>query len=156
MSSLVSRLAFLSCFALSASSLTLHSDFVGNKLKLFISQNVNVKRQTLVMRKQKASDKRTSRLQKGLTEISSLSSISNESSKPAFPHLGAITASPMATATWDYKSIDPMISSTKDTAGRGRARKRAQVYSGLAAYHSEFLNLLTAEYRAEVSNSIAS
>ena len=34
--------------------------------------------------------------------------------------------------------------------GRGRSRKRSQLYSRLATYNNDFVALLTAEYRAEV------
>jgi len=91
-----------------ASTLKLKS-FVGNGIVFYSNSKIN-NRMTIVMRKQKASDKRTSRLQKGL----------------------------------EFERL-----------GRGRARKRAQLYLSLASYHAEFLNLLTEEYRAEVSSSFS-
>jgi hypothetical protein len=126
--------------------------FVGNGILSFSSNGIK-NRMTIVMRKQKASDKRTSRLQKGLEfeRLSSFAAISTSKGTTPFP---IVTSSPMATATWNYKTIDP-TNINKESAGRGRARKRAQLYSSLASYHTEFLNLLTEEYRAEVSSNFS-
>ncbi len=144
----------LVCWSLlpSASPLRLKS-FVGNDILSSLASGKN-NRMRIVMRKQKASDKRTSRLQKGLEfeHLSSFAAISPSKGTTPFP---VVTSSPMATATWNYKTIDPS-NSNKESLGRGRARKRAQFYSSLASYHTEFLNLLTEEYRAEVSSSFAS
>jgi hypothetical protein len=143
-------LAFWTLFP-SAATLKLHS-FFGSSILPVTTDRIR-QRMTIVMRKQKASDKRTSRLQKGLEGeyLSSFFAISTKGSTPSPRNTGVVTSSPMATSMWDYKTIDP-ISINKESAGRGRARKRAQFYSSLAAYHSEFLNLLTEEYRAEVSS----
>jgi hypothetical protein len=134
-----------------ASTLKLKS-FVGNGIVFYSNSKIN-NRMTIVMRKQKASDKRTSRLQKGLEfeRLSSFAAISTSKGTTPFP---IVTSSPMATATWNYKTIDP-TNTNKESAGRGRARKRAQLYLSLASYHAEFLNLLTEEYRAEVSSSFS-
>ena len=161
MKGLVSILAFVLFYPSNVSSLKLpSSSFCGANFPSQLQQDGERRTiDTLVMRKQKASDKRTRRLQKGaFEEVSSYSSISSSSSSvgiPPFPPRAGITASPMATANWDYKTISSIdvvvVATVKETAGRGRARKRSQVYSSLASYHTEFLNLLTAEYRAEVS-----
>jgi hypothetical protein len=124
----------------------------------------------LVMRKQKASDRRTRRMQRGLVdtpttsgaELLSLSSSSSYGSTTA-TLAPAVTTSPMDRAAWKHKTVKPnrnafpnqlaqleQLSQQPPPGGRGRARKRAEVYSALATYHSEFLNLLTEEYRAEV------
>lgn len=134
-----------------AASLRLHSISDNSGAK----HGANHRIMTIVMRKQKASDKRTTRLQKGLEfeHLSSFAAISTSKGTTPFPQIsGVVTSSPMTTATWDYKSIDlTSVTALKESAGRGRARKRAQLYSGLAAYHTEFMSLLTEEYRAEVS-----
>jgi hypothetical protein len=143
-------LAFWTLFP-SAATLKLHSFFGSNILP--VTKDRVRQRMTIVMRKQKASDKRTSRLQKGIEGeyLSSFFAISTKGSTPSPHNTGVVTSSPMATAMWDYKTIDP-IRINKENAGRGRARKRTQFYSSLAAYHTEFLNLLTEEYKAEVSS----
>jgi len=101
----------------------------------------------LTMRKQKASDKRTRRLQRGEQDTvgyaTDLLGISQE---------GASPLSPMDTASWKQKSVNmssgPKVSASK---GRGRSRKRSRLYNTLSAYHSTFLYLLTSEFRAEES-----
>ena len=62
-----------------------------------------------------------------------------------------ITTVPMT--QWNYKSRgnarQPQIRKEK-SGGRGRSRKRSTLYHSLSSYHSKYLNLLTAEYKAEV------
>lgn len=66
-----------------------------------------------------------------------------------------MTSSPMAAATWQHKSVDRKVRNAfprnegAACGGRGRSRKRSELYNGLASYNNEFLNLLAAEYRAE-------
>lgn len=154
-------ITWISCFTQNALSLRMSfsSNFAGSKLIHHDCGNSKQDQTTLlVMRKQKASDKRTSRLQRGLIdEISSLgaSTLTSMPMYPAEPLVG-VTKSPMANAIWNHKSVsnrnafpDSRPTQQVSTGGRGRARKRAEVYSSLANYHSEFLAMLTAEYRAE-------
>lgn len=100
----------------------------------------------LVMRKQKASDKRTRRLQReGL-------SIATSQEIPSIPSSTTLTQNPMADAVWNHKTVRASrIPFQRNPGGRGRSRKRSNVYDSLSTYHGEFLNLLTAEYQAEVS-----
>ena len=91
----------------------------------------------LTMRKQKASDKRTRRSQRGEVLESDLSSKSN------------LRSSPIGKA-WQYKSVDMRSPSNTVGYGRGRSRKRSQVYNNLSSYHSHFLDLITQEFLAEV------
>ena len=62
-----------------------------------------------------------------------------------------ITSTPMETAEWRYKQrgVTPI---REKTGGRGRSRKRATLYNSLSSYHNKFLQLLTAEYKSEVSS----
>ena len=95
----------------------------------------------LVMRKQKASDKRTRRQQLGGNE---------ENAEDKFR---ALTQSPMQQrGQWNDKGKVPVVSSsrTPTSGGRGRSRKRSTLYSTLSFYHDKFLTLLTHEYKSEV------
>lgn len=101
------------------------------------------------MRKQKASDRRTRRMQRGSEEIVQdliRDNLLRES----------VTSSPMASAgPWNQKRKgehqDPNSVVLKEkTGGRGRSRKRSVLYTSLSSYHNKFLQLLTAEYLAEV------
>jgi len=95
---------------------------------------------TLTMRKQKASDRRTRRLQRGGEEL--IQEVMQQNLR--------VTQSPMdQTGQWRNKKKPVRIS--EKTGGRGRARKRATLYNSLSGYHNRFLQLLTKEYRAEVS-----
>jgi hypothetical protein len=115
---------------------------------------------TLYMRKQKASDKRTRRLQRGGEGMTVLNTLSSSS----------ITQSPMEKAgLWKVKELSPTITKTAaapppptttakvfgappagGSGGRGRSRKRSTLYTSTSFYHDKFLHLLTAEYQAEV------
>ena len=160
-------LAATTAFLSRPSSVEAWSSFHGSSLRLenaSASANRNQRshpsgagrRGILHMRKQKASDKRTRRLQRSgaLLEEGSLGS--------APVPLGS-TASPMDAAAWKQRKIRnafPSASSASGTTGtssdapvnrgRGRSRKRSQLYSRLATYNNDFVALLTAEYRAEV------
>ena len=94
----------------------------------------------LTMRKQKASDKRTRRAQRGQTLEAPLVSSSD------------LRSSPVGKA-WKYKSLDMPSPANVGYGGRGRSRKRSQVYNNLSSYHSHFLDLITEEFLAEVSQS---
>ncbi len=100
----------------------------------------------ITMRKQKASNKRTRRLQRegkdGTDDISSLSSIT---SSPL--------ATPIITNSWNYKALHSrsiQTSANTNEKGRGRSRKRSLLYNSLSSYHSHFLKLITDEFLAEV------
>ena len=98
---------------------------------------------SLTMRKQKASDKRTSRLQRGAESgVVDASDIIRSLRN-------TLTTSPMADAMWVEKEITSQLP-VKQTGGRGRSRKRSSLYHCLSNYHEQFLTLLTAEYKAEV------
>lgn len=98
---------------------------------------------SLTMRKQKASDRRTRRLQRGGEELAQdliLESLRN-----------TITSSPMElTGAWSQKRGGFPSQTREKTGGRGRSRKRATLYNSLSSYHNKFFTLLTAEYSAEV------
>ena len=105
------------------------------------------KRCSLSMRKQKASDKRTTRLQRGL-ELATISE--NTSAIQSLQR--TMTTSPMTDAAWDQKKVrNQFPPKAEKIAGRGRSRKRSSIYQCLSSYHNNFLTLLTAEYKAEVS-----
>jgi len=101
---------------------------------------------SLCMRKQKASDRRTRRLQRGGEELTQ--DLIRESLQ------STITSSPMElVGAWNQKQQQQgggFPSQTQKTGGRGRSRKRATLYNSLSSYHNKFFTLLTAEYQAEV------
>lgn len=87
---------------------------------------------TFVMRKQKASDKRTSRRQRqGDTETTTTT----------------ITRSPMQSAHWNAKTTPNTVK--PKTGGRGRSRKRSNAYLILQHYQNQFVRELTLEYKTE-------
>ena len=118
------------------------SSFLGKSLPKSRSIAASVSNgATLTMRKQKASDRRTRRLQRGLLETDE------------DLDMETVTTSPMQAAQWSLKkpsSIAPIDMQLK-SGGRNRSRKRSTLYNSLSSYHSHFLQLLTAEYKAEVS-----
>jgi hypothetical protein len=98
----------------------------------------------LEMRKQKASDRRTRKLQKGETSFAK-----DLSSKSA----ATLTQSP-ATA-WSHKRQPNSMPGARDrSSGRGRSRKRSALYNSLSLYHNKFMSLLTEEYRLEVRHQL--
>ncbi len=123
------------------------------------NQNNARRTSTLVMRKQKASDKRTARMQRGNVDSGSLF---------APPSLATatqiLTSTPMTNSEWKHKIVNTKTSGagTSDndsngaaagaggSGGRGRARKRLKLYNSLASYHSTFLELISDEYQMEV------
>ena len=111
-----------------------HSSFHGKLLQQGVHNGA-----TLSMRKQKASDRRTRRLQRGLLEEDEVMT-------------ETVTTSPMQTAQWLQKipTVEAML--PLKTGGRNRSRKRSTLYNSLSSYHNHFLQLLTAEYKAEVSH----
>jgi len=97
------------------------------------------------MRKQKASKKRTRRLQRG----------HNIDLSPSLDLSTATRTSPLtpiATSSWDHKSLnldEYSLNSNGSSRGRGRSRKRSQLYNALSSYHTHYLKLITAEFLAE-------
>ncbi len=101
---------------------------------------------SLSMRKQKASDRRTRRMQRGGEDIAQDLILENLRN--------TITRNPMEVAgAWNIKQGGFPSQIREKTGGRGRSRKRATLYNSLSSYHNKFFSLLTAEYRAEVSKS---
>jgi len=94
---------------------------------------------TLTMRKQKASDKRTRRRQQGLED------------DPAAGLPTTITESPMRRGVWKGKrNAFPVPEDSPRRGGRQRSQKRRNLYSALSKYHMSFLKALTEEFRVEV------
>jgi hypothetical protein len=130
--------AWTPCSSLSLSSF---SRFHGTSLQQVPNVPARTTSAYLTMRKQKASDRRTRRMQRGgeeATEEVILKTLRQ-----------TITKSPMELAEWGYKQrgVAPI---KEKTSGRGRSRKRATLYNSLSSYHNKFLQLLTTEYQAEV------
>ena len=96
------------------------------------------------MRKQKASDRRTRRRQRGQDL--------EETFIPNKNGLITLTTSPMQGNAWTQRTAVRMPKAQQQvTGGRQRSRKRSTLYNSLSFYHNTFLNQLTAEYQAEVS-----
>lgn len=129
-------------------SLSSFSKFHGTSLEGRQEMNTNRARissgaASLSMRKQKASDRRTRRLQRGGEEVTQ--DLIRENLR------NTITSSPMElTGAWNQKQGGGFPSQMAKTGGRGRSRKRASLYNSLSSYHNKFFTLLTAEYQAEV------
>ena len=145
----------LTCHGFSVSSL---SSFHGARLQL---SNDDLRTSTrrpsttsagangeITMRKQKASDRRTRRMQRGGEELSQEMIRENLSRREV-----TITSSPMTKkGEWKQRrQAGDMIDVKIKTGGRGRSRKRSLLYISLSLYHNKFLNFLTKEYIAEVS-----
>lgn len=121
---------------------SLRSSFNGRLVQHMESQTAPHTK--ITMRKQKASDKRTRRMQKNSAVDSALNTL------PLRP--GSSPLTPLSSGAWTHKTVvkNQFVSSTKE-GGRGRSRKRSIVYSNLASYHNHFLELLTKEFLAEES-----
>jgi hypothetical protein len=97
----------------------------------------------LTMRKQKASDKHTARMQRGQTTL-----------EPTTQILSSVS---FTKNSWKEKKIELRAGGANTNTekfaigGRGRARKRLRLYNSLEGYHSVFLGLISEEYRMEVS-----
>ena len=102
--------------------------------------------ESITMRKQKASDRRTTRRQRGGEELTRERVTEKLSRRDV-----TITSSPMARkGEWKLRrQVDPVDIQTNN-GGRGRSKKRSSLYNSLSAYHNKFLNYLTEEYKAEV------
>jgi hypothetical protein len=104
----------------------------------------------LFMRKQKASDRRTRRLQRGDEDDTAQVLLTKSLTEKT------ITSSPMADAPWNFKSRGNQLQQIQQQpGGRGRSRKRSTLYNSLSSYHQKYLNLLTFEYQAEVREFVA-
>ena len=124
------------------------SHFLGKNVDPILQgSSSNRSTRIITMRKQKASNKRTRRSQRG--ERDNYESFSSRND-----NIISSLASPIATGSWNYKSMSsaPVKNSFPKTneRGRGRSRKRSQFYNSLSSYHSHFLRLITDEFLAEV------
>jgi hypothetical protein len=107
----------------------------------------------ICMRKQKASDRRTSRRQRGEVALEE-APVAARTTR---------TASPMQSAVWKAKAGVSSLTARapeklqrmggSDGGGRGRSRKRTTFYQILEHYHRSFLDPLTSEYQAEASST---
>lgn len=145
------------------STLALSSSFLGSHIRSL--QSYTTQRGTpssvITMRKQKASDKRTARMQRGQIDTTE-SSFTPPSLSTATTTTQILSSSPMSNSKWKDKKIELLAASGQNMnsvtagvaasgGGRGRARKRLKLYNSLASYHSTFLELISAEYQMEVS-----
>ena len=119
----------------------------------------------MTMRKQKASDRRTRRMQRGGNgegeeQLALQEKIQDNMIKAkaatTTTTTTTMTSSPMDSAAWKYKKVrnsfpTPEREQHQKAHGRGRSRKRQTLYNSLASYHTKFLRLLTVEYQAEAS-----
>lgn len=97
---------------------------------------------SLTMRKQKASDRRTRRMQMGGDQI--VQELIRDNLRQT------VTSSPMQ-QTGEWKQKKRQVKYKENTGGRGRSRKRQTLYNGLSSYHNKFLKMLTDEYNHEAS-----
>ena len=134
---------------LTSSNALSYSTFTGKQVNVF--PKVPSHATSLTMRKQKASDKRTRRMQRNQKAVLEPGSESLPLHRSANYPL-----TPLETSAWNHKSIPlgSMQVPPAATGGRGRSRKRSTVYSNLASYHTQFLELLTAEFLAEVGHCV--
>ncbi|KAG7343912.1 superfamily I DNA/RNA helicase [Nitzschia inconspicua] len=159
---LITTTSFLCCHGLSLSSF---SHFHGLSLQPQRTAATAPSRgggttaiSSLTMRKQKASDRRTRRMQRGGDDSQLTQALIRDNLTTV------LTRSPMAAAGgWKQRQtsgsiIDRSAASASSSSsppppstggGRGRSRKRSTLYNSLSSYHNKFLQLLTAEYRAE-------
>lgn len=108
----------------------------------------------LVMRKQKASDKHTARLQRGEVSLAGTNAILLSPLPPT-----QILSSGFTKNQWKDKKIELRAAGVEGRpvaaiGGRGRARKRLRVYNSLNLYHETFLTLISEEYRMEEAEVI--
>ena len=131
----------------------LHTDD-GSSNKKFQYITSKTTHATITMRKQKASDRRTRRMQRGGEEV-----VQDMIRESLTQREITITSSPMdKKGVWKQRKVGTIDASDirEKTKGRGRSRKRSILYNSLSCYHNKFLTLLTKEYRAEVSRSVLS
>ena len=141
---------YITCLILLVSSLhsacALSSSFHGGSIYSPIQHNSKprIMRSHLIMRKQKASDKHTARMQRGQTLEQPTVSAQILSS-------GSFTKNAWKHKKIELRAIGVNTNKQSVTGGRGRARKRMKLYNSLEGYHSRFLGLISEEYRMEVS-----
>ncbi len=129
-----------------ASAFSIKSSFIGESAVRHVTlQTASASSAKITMRKQKASDKRTRRMQRGQHVLDPLTDALSSRS-------GITPVTPMSSGAWSHKEVvtNQFQSSANREGGRGRSRKRSIVYSSLSSYHNHFLELLTAEFLAEV------
>lgn len=129
-------------------SLSSFSQFHGASLQSFSTkpQHHTSGAASLTMRKQKASDRRTRRMQMGGDQI--VQELIRDNLRQT------VTSSPMQqTGQWNQKKRRGIQSYKEKTGGRGRSRKRATLYNSLSSYHNKFLRLLTDEYNHEARST---
>lgn len=137
----ISALLVMGCMMQTTKSLLQPSSFLGSNLP--VSPHVSA---VWTMRKQKASDRRTRRKQRG-EDDSAVGVVTRPTTQRT------VTVSPMQGAAWKHKRLgDVRVQQPSRTTkqGRGRSRKRAAQYQVLQHYQNHFLDELTAEYQAEV------
>lgn len=158
---MISALSML--LMLPAKALALSSSFHGSRVSLLTPPTMTQSRRpssgvsSLVMRKQKASDKRTARLQRGqLDNTGSFtpSILSTFSSSAITTQI--LSSTPMSKTQWKHKKIELRSRGEKvnNSGGRGRARRRLKLYNSLASYHATFSNLISEEYQLEEAEVI--
>jgi hypothetical protein len=130
----------------------LHTDYSSSKKFQYSSSKTT--NAVITMRKQKASDRRTRRMQRGGEEL-----VQDMIREKLTQSEITITSSPMdKKGKWKQRKLGTIAASDirEKTKGRGRSRKRSILYNSLSCYHNKFLTLLTKEYLAEVSRSVLS
>jgi len=114
----------------------------------------------ITMRKQKASDRRTRRMQQGDISQSTSSFVASSSSNQSPSDSKSLVRSPYETVgEWKHKRVsfnaDTVGRDKKKKSGRGRSQKRSYTYLALSSYHSLFYRLLEDEFRAEESEVLS-
>ena len=133
----------LACHGFAISSL---SRFHGERLQLS-NHDSRPSSSFIEMRKQKASDRRTRRMQRGGEELTQERIRENLSRREV-----TITSSPMTKkGEWKLRRQSNLMDAQIKSGVRGRSRKRSLLYNSLSLYHNKFLSFLTTEYKAEVS-----
>jgi len=164
MASLLARIVVFLCLFLPCTTLSSirSSAFHGGKVHLepLPPTTLTTTRSVITMRKQKASDKRTTRRQRGEDLLEDAGFVS--ASQVALPPPSAtLMTSPMLGNLWKLKHGSEMQNVIHPAAvaaaaqpvaggGRQRSRKRSTLYNSLAFYHNSFVNQLTFEFKAEV------
>lgn len=113
-------------------------------------QLVSMRSGMITMRKQKASDKRTRRMQRG--DVPAF--LPQSSSSFVASTIDGVVKCPTEGAQWKQKRVsfnsNSVMGGSKSRGGRGRSQKRTYTYAALSAYHSLFCELLGNEFKSEV------
>mmetsp|Transcript_23448 Transcript_23448/g.65080 ORF Transcript_23448/g.65080 Transcript_23448/m.65080 type:complete len:1077 (-) Transcript_23448:2841-6071(-) len=121
------------------------SEFDRQRIGSGTSEMSSSARGEITMRKQKASDRRTRRMQRGGEELAQDMIRENLSRREV-----TITSSPMSKkGEWKQRRQGDRVDVQMKSGGRGRSKKRSLLYNSLSLYHNSFLNFLTTEYKAE-------